>query len=83
VFVYGLMYGCVWRSVKMGKVFGVVLYPWFAFCILNWFGTNSLLDNKILIFFLTFLLLGAYERLYLRPTARAETAIPAMLHTSL
>jgi len=83
VFAYGLMYGWVWRAVKMGKVFGVVLYPWFAFCILNWFGTNFLLDNKILIFFLTFLLLGAYERLYLRPRASAETAIPAMLHTSL
>jgi hypothetical protein len=42
------------------------LYPWCGFCILFWFGTNALLDTKLVVFLLVALLLSAYERLVVR-----------------
>jgi hypothetical protein len=65
VFVCGMLYGAVWRSVKHGKLLGVILYPWFAFCILFWFGTNYLFDNKIIVLLADALILAAYERIML------------------
>jgi len=44
---YGILYGLMWRLLKRGNVVGIVLYPWFGFCILYWFGTNYLLDSPI------------------------------------
>jgi hypothetical protein len=63
LFVYGLLCGWVWRSIKLGRLFGVVLYPWCGFCVLFWFGTNALLDTKLFVFLLVALVLSAYERL--------------------
>jgi hypothetical protein len=66
-FTYGLMYGWVWIMLKRGATIGIVLYPWFAFCILFWFGTNYLLDNKGFVLLLIALALAGYERLASRP----------------
>jgi hypothetical protein len=62
LFAYGLIYGAVWRSVKLGNTVGIVLYPWFAFNILYWIGYNYLLDTKLAFLFLTALGLILYER---------------------
>lgn len=62
VFIYGLLYGWVWRLFKSGSTVGIVLYPWLAFCILFWFGTNYLFDNKGFVLFLLAGLLTCYER---------------------
>lgn len=64
--LYGMLYGLVWRAVKRGKLLGIVLYPWFAFCILFWFGMNYLFDNKLVVLLLDVSLLGAYEHVMLR-----------------
>jgi hypothetical protein len=66
LFFYGLICGWVWRSIKLGHLVGIVLYPWCGFCILFWFGTNALLDTKLVVFLLVALLLSAYERLVVR-----------------
>jgi hypothetical protein len=61
LFVYGLFYGCVWRSMKSGSTAGVVLYPWFGFCILFWSGNNYLVDNKLLVLVLDAAALSLYK----------------------
>jgi hypothetical protein len=76
VFMYGLLYGYVWRLLKRGNTFGIVLYPWFAFCILFWFGTNYLFDNKCLVLFLDALLLLLYERTVRRLHVFDKTPTP-------
>jgi hypothetical protein len=70
LFAYGLLYGGVWRSFKRGSVFGIVMYPWFAFCILFWFGTNFLFDNKLVVLLLVATALTVYERLTSRENPR-------------
>jgi len=66
LFIYGLLCGWIWRSVKLGHLVGIVLYPWCGFCILFWFGTNALLDTKLVVFLLVALVLSGYERLAVR-----------------
>lgn len=61
LFVYGLATGWAWRQMKLGTVAGIVLYPWCAFCILFWFGTNFLLDPKAVDLLALFVLLALYE----------------------
>jgi hypothetical protein len=63
LFAYGLMTGWVWRSLKLGRTAGIVLYPWFAFCILFWFGTNYLLGTQLVVLLLGAIVLGFYELL--------------------
>jgi len=61
---YGILYGFVWRAFKRGHIVGIVLYPWFGFCILYWFGTNYLLDSPVEPILLAVVLLGLYERVF-------------------
>ena len=63
VFAYGLIYGWVWRSLKLGRISGIILYPWCGFCVLFWFGANSLLATELVVFLLLALVLSGYERL--------------------
>jgi hypothetical protein len=72
VFAYGLIYGWVWRALKLGRISGVILYPWCGFCVLFWFGTNALLDTKIVVFLLLTILLSAYERLLVKHDGAAS-----------
>ncbi len=76
VFFEGLLCGLVWRSIKLGRPLGIVLYPWFAFCILFWFGMNYLFDNKVVVLFLGAMCLYVYEGLFLK--RRALVAVPAV-----
>ncbi|MGD0929722.1 MAG: hypothetical protein ABR902_03635 [Candidatus Korobacteraceae bacterium] len=66
LFIYGLLCGWVWRSIKLGHLSGIILYPWCGFCILFWFGTNALLDTKLVVFLLVALVLSGYEHLLVR-----------------
>lgn len=76
LFVYGVLYGCVWRAMRMGSTVGIVLYPWFGFCILFWSGNNYLVDNKLLVLVLDAVALSIYKGWLssssLRPVARIE-----------
>ena len=62
---YGILYGLVWHSFRRGQILGIVLYPWFGFCILFWFGTNYLLDSPIEPLMLAALLIAAYEHIFI------------------
>jgi len=66
LFVYGFLTATVWRWFQLGRISGIVLYPWFAFCILYWFGTNFLFDTKVVVLASDALLLGLYEGMLVR-----------------
>ncbi len=67
VFFYGLLYGLVWRWAITGRLIGIVLYPYCAYCILFWFSTNGLFDQDIFALIIDAMLLATYEFLFLRP----------------
>lgn len=73
LFLYGLVYGWVWRSVQLGRTFGIVLYPWFAFCMLFWFGYTALLETGCAVLVIDSFALSAYDFIFLRrvPSLRA------------
>ena len=62
--IYGLITGWAWRLLKLGKTVGIVLYPWCAFCVLFWFGTNYLLDPRAIVLLLVATALSLYELLF-------------------
>ncbi len=64
LFIYGLITGWAWRLLKLGKTVGIVLYPWCAFCVLFWFGTNYLLDPRAIVLLLVATALSLYELLF-------------------
>jgi hypothetical protein len=64
VFVYGLLYGLVWRWMKKGRLAGIILYPYFAYCILFWFTTNGLFELDVVALIVDVMILGAYEFLF-------------------
>ena len=66
VFGYGILYGVVWSWIKRGKVLGVVLYPFFGFCVLFWLGTNYLLDQPAEVLLSIAVLLSIYESVFVR-----------------
>jgi hypothetical protein len=53
LFVYGIFYGFIWRLWLKESIFGLLLYPWFGFCLIFWFGTNYLLDTKLFVLLVT------------------------------
>lgn len=67
IFLYGLMYGMVWRWLKAGRALGIVLYPCFAFCILFWVGTNYLLASDPVVLLTVAVFLAGYEFLFVKP----------------
>lgn len=71
--LYGAVVGTMWQSILAGRLLGIILYPWCAFCILFWQGTNLLLDAKFVLLALLSIVLAHYERLvgYQSPQAGA------------
>ncbi|WP_272989097.1 oligosaccharide repeat unit polymerase [Spongiibacter tropicus] len=61
IFFQGLITGYFWRAWSDNEPISLIVYPWVAFCLLFWFGTNYLLDTK----FVVFLALGGALRLFL------------------
>jgi hypothetical protein len=64
--LYGVIYGFAWRQAKLGTALGMVIYPWFAFCVLSWFSSNLAFDFRFPFFVVAGLALAAYERLLTR-----------------
>lgn len=73
VFGYGLLYGLMWRWMRMGNLVAILLYPYFAYCILFWFSTNNLFDQDAAALLIDAIVLGAYEYLCIR---RRELLVP-------
>jgi hypothetical protein len=68
IFCYGLLYGLVWRWMIAGRLMGIILYPYFAYCILFWFSTNGLFDQDIVALISDALALAVYEFVFVRQT---------------
>jgi len=62
----GVLCGFAWRSIKLGRPLGIILYPWCGFCILFWFGMNYLFDNKITMLLVDAVILSIYEGVLVR-----------------
>jgi hypothetical protein len=62
VFGYGLLYGLVWRWMKSDMLVGLILYPYFAYCVLFWFTTNALFDTDFAALVADVIMLAIYER---------------------
>lgn len=73
-FVIGLAYAYSWASFCNQEVLGRVLYPWFAFCLFFWFGTNYLFDTRVVALILALLLIRGYEVLT-QPDSRAAARL--------
>jgi hypothetical protein len=68
--VIGMLSARLWWSILDGKIFGIVLYPWFAFTILFWFGSNFLVYPRLITLTMAALLLSIYEYLLIRSVKR-------------
>jgi hypothetical protein len=78
LFVYGLLYGWVWRAMLVGSIAGVVLYPWFGFCILFWSGNNYLVENKLLVLVLDVAALCFYKKLLSSRSLESATGMKVL-----
>jgi hypothetical protein len=73
---YGMLYGVVWNWIKRGKVVGVVLYPYFGFCVLFWFGVNLLLASDQAVILVVAILLAGYELILVKPVEKMLNVAP-------
>lgn len=62
--VTGMLMGFFWKSILDGHSAGVILYPWFAFSVLFWFGSNFLAYPRLITLSATALLFSAYESMF-------------------
>lgn len=61
VFFIGAFTAWAWRAFRMGSAFGIVLFPWTAFCILFWFGSNFFPYPRLVTFLFTATMILIYE----------------------
>lgn len=71
LFIYGMITGSAWRALKLGKMAGIVFYPWCAFCILFWFGGNFLFDTQAVVLLFVVIVLSIYELLFILPPVKS------------
>lgn len=64
LFITGMLMGFFWKSILDGHSVGVILYPWFAFSVLFWFGSNFLAYPRLITLSATALLFSAYEPMF-------------------
>jgi hypothetical protein len=65
LFCIGVLAGHLWTQFGASKTFGLVLYPWMGFCILTWFGVNSILSVNIVQYSEVALVLYFYDKVFL------------------
>jgi hypothetical protein len=73
----GTLYGYIWKLFTKRQLLGVVVYPWFAYCILFWFGDNFLFQYALVVLLALTVVLRVYEKLFmdsLRKTAKTSSA---------
>ena len=46
----GILAVAMWQKLEDGSVFGILLYPWFAFSVLFWFGYNLIASPAIWLY---------------------------------
>ena len=68
----GLLYGWGWRLFLQQTAVGVLIYPWLAFNVLFWVGSNYVLDTKLIMLILMGLALAIYERTF---SSKATTSL--------
>jgi hypothetical protein len=53
--------GVFWLAIRKGSTFGIVMYPWLAFTVLFWFGSNFVAYPRVITFLITGAFLTGYE----------------------
>ena len=72
VVILGIIVGFVWSRFKAGKTMGLVLYPWMAFCILFWVGSNIIFNGGFAVLVELTILLTMYDSVMLPRPFRAR-----------
>lgn len=71
---YGALAQWAWIRLAHGSPIAATVYPWIAFCVLFWLGTNFLLDTKFFVILIIGMLIHGLDRPL---TRRVATACPA------
>ena len=66
LFVIGILVGYLWQNFRLSKTFALLLYPWCAFSILFWIGSNIMFDGRIADLLKMAVALTIYDKLTLR-----------------
>jgi hypothetical protein len=74
LFVIGILVGYLWQKFRQGKTFALVLYPWCAFCILFWIGSNLMFDGRLADLLKMAVALTVYDKLTLRHMHQSKDA---------
>ncbi|MGK2959495.1 MAG: hypothetical protein ACSLFB_14075 [Acidimicrobiales bacterium] len=75
LFIVGMLMGWSWKNMLDGGSTGIVIYPWFAFSVLFWFGSNFLAYPRLITFVGAALLLSMYEWMF-RIVMQKSMAMP-------
>ena len=67
IFFTGLVVAWFWSLFQRGQTLGIVIYPWLAYWILFWSGSNVILDFHVIELAVLPLSIGFYEFLFFRP----------------
>jgi hypothetical protein len=71
--VYGFIAGKAWSGFKVASTFGLVMYPWSAFCLIFTFGSNYFAGRNLSTLMISSLLLWVYSGL-VRPRGLKSTS---------
>ncbi len=73
LFLYGLIYGALWRELMCGNVTGIALYPFGGFCILFWIGDNYFTSSTLVLLGVVAIILVAYEHFCLEHVTASDS----------
>lgn len=62
-FLLGVLSATLWSKIIRGRVVGIIVYPWFAFSILFWLGSNFVAYSQLITLSGAALLLVFYEHI--------------------
>lgn len=65
IFILGLINRWLWCEFVKKSPYGIILYPWFAFCTIFWFGFNYVVFPKVVIFILVAMFVDLYNRKFI------------------
>jgi len=76
IFLTGFLSGLMWLRFRQGRVIGLILYPWFAFCIIFWVGWAIIFSESLFYFLEVAFVLWLYENFFFTISAGNRSARP-------
>jgi hypothetical protein len=82
LFGMGLLYGWAWLAFNRRGPIASIVYPWFAFCVLFWCGSNYLFDEKFVTLLVSAFALTGYEAMLLKKAKVFRPAVAPAARTT-